>query len=140
MITVFLISAAGRIAVVLMGVDILLPYLLRRTALSRRLGISLQPSDKFLHGMWPHYWCAYLLLVFSLVHAWIAMAAVFQARSDTAGLWFATAAFGLMIIQIAIGLLLKDRRTKARKQFRRFHYWAMMTMVVAVAAHIWLNS
>jgi uncharacterized membrane protein len=90
--------------------------------------------------MWPHYWCGYLLVLFSVVHAWTAMQTRTVREMNQTGLWFATAATALLLFQIAFGLLLQDRGLQKRKLTRRWHYWIMLAIVLTVAAHIWLNG
>jgi hypothetical protein len=136
----FLTSATGRVAVILFGLDILLPYILRRSRLSRALDIGPGYSSKYLHRMRPHYWCGYLLLVFSTGHAWISMQLGNMTRMNMSGLLFATIAVGLLILQVALGLLLKDRQLQTRKLIRRWHYWTMLALIFAVVAHVWLNG
>jgi hypothetical protein len=136
----FLVSATGRIAVILIGLDILLPYILRRTRLSRALGIAQDHSSSYLHRMWPHYLCGYSLILFSVVHAWISMQAGSIRPMNMSGVLFATIGIALMLLQIAIGLFLQDRSVQKRKLIRRWHYWIMLALVGAVAVHIWLNG
>ena len=61
-------------------------------------------------------------------------------RVNMSGLLFATIAVGLLILQVALGLLLKDRQLQTRKLIRRWHYWTMFALIFAVAAHVWLNG
>src|ERR1035438_181214 len=132
----FLTSATGRVAVILFGLDILIPYILRRSRLSRGLGLGQGHSSKYLHRMWPHHWCGYLLLVFSTGHAWISMQLGNMTRMNMSGLLFATIAVGLLILQVALGLLLKDRQLQTRKLIRRWHYWTMLALIAPGAAHV----
>ena len=90
--------------------------------------------------MWPHYWCGYLLVALSLIHAWAAMGAVSMKRADMTGLWSATAALGLLLFQTALGVLLQDQKLPTRKLLRRWHYWIMIALAVFVATHAWLNG
>jgi hypothetical protein len=136
----FLVSATGRIAVILIGLDILLPYILRRTRLSRALGLAQDPGSSYLHRMWPHYWCGYLLTLFSFVHTWISMQGGSIRPMNMSGLLFASIGTALLLLQIAIGLFLQDRWLEKRKLIRRWHYWIMLALVGAVAMHIWLNG
>jgi hypothetical protein len=136
----FLSSATGRIALLLLGLDILLPYVLRRTRLSEFLGLAQGNGAKYLHRMWPHYWCGYLLLFFSAAHTWISMQAGGMKRANITGLWLATIALCLLLFQSAIGLLLQDRALQPRKLMRGWHYWIMIALAGFVAAHIWLNG
>jgi hypothetical protein len=126
--------------VILIGLDILLPYILRRTRLSRALGLAQDPGSSYLHRMWPHYWCGYLLTLFSFVHAWISMQGGSIRPMNMSGLLFASIGTALLLLQIPIGLFLQDRWLQKRKLIRRWHYWIMLALVGAVAMHIWLNG
>ncbi len=136
----FFTNATGRIALLLFGVDILLPFLLRKTPLSQALGLQQNSGTSYLRRMGPHYWCGYLLLVFSAAHAWFSMQAATMSRLNMTGLWLATVATGLLLLQVALGLLLQDRTLPTRNLIRRWHYWIMLTLVAAIAAHVWLNG
>ena len=136
----FFTSATGRIALLLLALDILLPYLLRRTRLSRLLGLAAGYNSPYLHRMWPHYWCGYALVFFSLAHTWISMQSVSMKRMNMAGLWFATVAIILLLFQVALGLFLQDRTLPTRKVTRSWHYWLMLALVFLIGAHAWLNS
>jgi hypothetical protein len=135
----FLGSATGRIAVILIAVDILLPYILRHTRLSRALGLAHDHRSTYLHRMWPHYWCGYSLVLFSLLHAWISMQARNVSEMNQTGLLFAAAGTALLLFQMVLGLLLQGGLRK-RKLTRLWHYWIMLAIVLTVAAHIWLNG
>jgi len=136
----FYTSASAWFASILIGVEILLPYLLRRTRLSEALGVAQGYVKPYLQRMWPHYWAGYLLLLLSFVHASIAMNAGYMKRANRMGLWFATGALGLLFLQAALGLVLQDPKLEARRLVRRWHFWTMLAIAVAVAIHIWLNA
>ena len=134
----FAMSASGWAAVPLVGIEILLPYLLRRTALSSWLGVATY-ARPYLARMSPHYWIGYALLTLATVHGWMAMSPGHMAGMDLAGVWFATAAWFLMLSQIVLGLYLQAPGRK-RASLRAWHYWVMVTLVVCLGLHIWLNG
>ena len=134
----FAMSASGWAAVPLVGIEILLPYLLRRTALSSWLGLA-DYSRPYLNRMWPHYWIGYLLLTLGTAHGWLAMSPGRMAGINLAGAWFATAAWFLMLTQLVLGLYLQAPGPK-RTSLRAWHYWVMMALVVCLGLHIWLNG
>ncbi len=133
----FVTSASGWAAVPLVGAEILLPYLLRRTALSTALGLA-SYTNPYLERMWPHYWIGYLLLTLGTAHGWMAMKPGRMASMNLAGLWFATAAWFLLLTQVILGLCLQIPGSK-RLSLRAWHYWVMVTLVVCLGLHIWLN-
>jgi hypothetical protein len=138
MTTYLLSSIAGRVAVVLCAFAILLPYVLRRSRLSRTLGFAQDNASPYVHRLWPHFWLGYLILAFSIVHAGTVMAAM--ARANQAGLWAATVALFLLVLAVMFGLSLKDVGLTGRTLIRRLHFWTMAAVVVSLAVHLWLNA
>jgi hypothetical protein len=135
----FYTSATGRIATIMIGVEILLPYLLRGTRLSVALGLVQAYSTAYLQRMWPHYWAGYLLLGLSFVHAWIPMSAGRMPRTSMTGLWLATFALALLFVQLLLGLALQGG-DEARRLLRVAHFWTMLAVSALVGAHLYLNS
>jgi hypothetical protein len=136
--TTFLVSiVAGRLAAVLCPCAILLPYLLRRNRLSRMLGLAQEHAVPYLHRLWPHIWLAYFILGLSMIHAGTVMAAM--SRANQAGVWAATVALFLIMLEVMLGLSLKTIRLRERTSVRRFHFWTMTGIVGSLAAHLWLN-
>jgi hypothetical protein len=133
----FYTSASGWLATILIGVEIMLPYLLRRTRLSESLGIAQEHQRPYLQRMWPHYWAGYLLLGLAFFHAWIPMASGRMPKTSLTGLWLATFALGLLFLQILIGLTL--RSGVSRGFLRAVHFWTMLGIGVLVLSHVWLN-
>jgi hypothetical protein len=135
----FYSSVAGWIASILVAAESLLPYLLRRTAISEWLG-TVQLHRPYRQRMSAHYWIGYSLVPLALVHAWIPMAAGRARGANMLGLWLATAALMLLFLQLGLGLTLKGEGQPNRRQMRGIHYWTMIAIAVAVAAHLWLNG
>jgi hypothetical protein len=134
----FYTSASGWIAAILIG--IVLPYLLPRSSLSLRLGIAQGFDAPYLKPMWAHYWVGYLVAGLSFVHAWMPMQAGHMRRANMAGLWLATAALLLLLMQLALGVALQDGRLLKRRVVRGWHYWVMVATVLLVVGHVWLNG
>ena len=88
MIDYFLTAVSGWLGTIGIAFGTLLPYLLRRTALSRRLGIELVNRQPYLGRMWPHYWVGYSIAGVSALHAWLPMSSG-HVRTSGAGLWIA---------------------------------------------------
>ena len=57
-----------------------------------------------------------------------------------AGLWLATAALLLLLMQLALGVALQDGRLLKRRVVRGWHYWVMVATVLLVVGHVWLNG
>ncbi len=137
--TTYLVSiVAGRVAVVLCGFTILLPYVLRRNRLSQILGLGQENATAYLQRLWPHFWLGYLILAFSIVHAGTVMAAM--SRANQAGIWAATVALFLLMLEVMLGLSLKEGHTSGRLFLRRLHFWNMAMVVMLLAAHLCLNT
>ena len=62
----FYTSVSGWIAVILVCIEIALPYLLRRNWLSVRLGVAQSFGSPYLRRMSIHYWLGYLVAGLSL--------------------------------------------------------------------------
>lgn len=137
MIVYLIGSLAGRIATVLCAVAIALPYLLRRNRLSRGLGFAQEHAAPYLRRLWPHFWVGYLILALSVVHMGSVMGAM--GRANGAGIWAATTALFLLLIEILQGLNLKDETLPARRPARRLHFWTMAGFVAALGLHLWWN-
>jgi hypothetical protein len=138
MTTYLVSSVAGRIAVVFCVFAILLPYLVRRNRLSRALGMAQENAAPYLHRLWPHFWLGYLILGLSILHGGTVMAAM--SRANQAGVWAATIALFLLMLEVMLGLSLKDERLTGRTFVRRLHFFTMLGFVVSLAAHLWLNA
>jgi hypothetical protein len=136
----FLTSFSGWLATILIGLEILLPYLLRRSRLSDSLGFSAGFVRPYLQRMKIHYWLGYLVLILSGSHAWIAMEAGNGSRNNGFGIWYATATLGLLALQNGVGFALQRPEVSLRKYIRGWHYRIMTAIVLFAAAHIWLNS
>jgi hypothetical protein len=136
----FFTRASGWIAVILIGMEMVLPYLFRRSRLSLRLGIAQGFGAPYLKRMWVHYWLGYLVTGLSFVHAWVPMRAGHIRRANMTGLWLATVALLLLMVQLALGVTLQDSRLRDRPTVRSWHYWVMVAVVLVVAGHVWLNG
>jgi hypothetical protein len=135
----FYTSATGWIASILIGVEALLPYLLRRTRLSERLGITHDHQQPYLQRMWPHYWAGCLIAALAFAHAWIPMSAGRMPSTSLTGLWLATGALGLVFLQILFGLFLQQAR-ETRRILRVTHFWTMLVISALVLLHLGLNG
>lgn len=136
----FYTSASGRLAAILIVVEIALLYLLRRNWLSERLGLAQGFASPYLRRMWPHYWNGYVLVILSLAHAWVPMRTGYMHRANVAGLWLATVALSLLLVQVVLGLALQGIGPGERRAYRQWHYWVMVGIATLVAAHILLNA
>jgi hypothetical protein len=136
----FLTSASGWIAVILVGVEVALPYLLRRSWLRVWLGVAQSFVSPYLTRMWAHYWLGYLVATLSFAHAWVPMQAGHMGRANMLGLWLATGALLLLLLQVLSGWALRDPALRERREVRGWHYRVMIGILLLIAGHIWLNG
>lgn len=136
MITYFVSSAAGWIAVILAAFEIALPYWLRRVS---PLQASAIHSSPYLPSMWPHYWLGYLLVALSLGHAFAVMETPLG-RTNAEGIWAATGALVLLFLQLSLGLYLQTAVGRNRRLLKRCHFWGMLSFAGLLIWHIALNA
>ena len=135
----FVSGLLGWVASTLLGIESLLPYLLRRTKFSEWLGTS-DPTKPYLQRMRIHFWLGYALLPLALLHAWLPMAAGRARGANMLGLWLATAALVLLFVQLGFGLSRRGANPAHRSAIRVTHFWTMTAIAAAAAVHIWLNG
>jgi hypothetical protein len=146
MIRFLLVSMTGWLAVLGVGIEIALPYMLRnkfRSARSQapRLGSAeAAPGNQpdMLATMWPHYWLGYSLVALVLVHTSFVMGPV-MGRTNPSGIWAATLALFLLFLQIGLGLALKVGNGK-QTQVRRWHFSIMIAFVTLITIHLVKNG
>jgi hypothetical protein len=140
MIRYFITGSSGWVAVIQVGAIALLPYLLRRTALSKKLGLAQRYTGPYLARMWPHYWLGYSVIAVTGVHAYLLMSAAYMRRTSQIGLWLATIALGLLCSQALLGLVLQEPcAVLKRRRIRRWHFWGMVAAAALIGIHIGLN-
>jgi hypothetical protein len=133
---VFVTSLSGWIQIPLFGALVPLPYLLRGKAL-RTAGVRARP---FLERMRPHYWIGFAIAGLTLLHAVVPMSSGLMRGVNPTGLDLATGALFLVLVQVFLGISLRNPKLPDRRMVRRWHFWVMATMSGAGLAHIWLNS
>ena len=136
MSTVFLTSLSGWIQIPLFGAIVPLPYLLRGKAF-RTAGVRAGP---FLERMRLHYWIGFAIAALAFVHATVPMTSGPVRGANITGLYLATGALFLVLIQVFLGISLRNPRLPDRRTVRRWHFWIMAAMASAGLVHIWLNS
>jgi hypothetical protein len=115
-------ASTGWLAVLLLVAGVGVPYLAGRGA-----------------RLWPHYWLGFVVFGTAFLHAWIPMSAGRVAGYDQTGLWLATAALGLMLWQLGLGVTLRASGGQDRVRIRRTHFWTLLGIVALVTAHILRN-
>jgi hypothetical protein len=138
-LVLFVSVALGWIVVVLLIAAVVLPYLLRPTALARVLGVAGSFTGALVERMRPHAWLGYAIVVLSGLHAIAGLGGGFR-RFDAAGLWLATIAFVLLCAQWLLGSRLMRRSLEQRPRLRCWHFGAMVGAFAAIFAHAFLNG
>ena len=131
MLIYFVGSVAAWLAVGLVACEIVLPYALRRTRVSAWMGIS--PETRYLQRMWPHYWIGYAIAGLSFAHAFSVGPSMMPAAQ--LGIWMATLAFLMLLVQVFLGLYLQTATAARRIRVRRLHFWGTMIFAGLLAAH-----
>lgn len=137
MIRFLLVSVSGWIAVLAVGIETALPYMLRNSAPPLSQG-SPGPPPSLRVRMWPHYWLGYALVALILAHTSFIMGPA-MGRSDALGIWAATLALCLIFLQLGLGLILKSG-TGIQRQVRRWHFWSMVAFTALLLTHLWRNA
>jgi len=129
----------GWLSSALLAAVIAIPYLNGIILQGRRpAGDPPAPTPRL--PLWPHYWLAQALAALSSWHAWPALRAGHISPSLTNGLWLATIALVLLLIQLAVGAVLRYRGPRSSLLVRRVHFVLMAAIILLVVGHIWLNS
>ena len=143
----------GWLVAVILGVQIALPFLLRRvpkTAASPGVSPGTIPQAKQApakqvpgNSMRWHYLLGFVLPAVALAHGWIPMASGHMPRTNIAGLWLATFALALMFLQLLIGLATQQVSGRgnvvAQTVLRRVHFVAMLAIAALALSHMLLN-
>ncbi len=85
-----------------------------------------------------HYVLGFGIAGLSFVHAWAPMSSGRLHGVDMTGLWYATTALVLLLVQLMLGIELREAR--ARFWLRRSHLIVMVATVGLIAAHVALNQ
>ncbi len=129
-----LTGVSGWVLVLLLPLTIALPFLLRRR--------KQHTSDEGLRGgRWRlHYRLGYVIAALAVAHAVVPTSTGLALRVNAAGLYLATAALLLVLVQVFVGLLLREPSLRNRPTMRRWHFWGMAGIVALALGHIALNS
>jgi hypothetical protein len=146
MIRYLVTSVTAWAAVLFLVVEIALPYFLRRAPPRMIVGVlrvrsspdfSAPRGIPFRERLRPHYWLGYALVALSTVHA--SSVGPAMSRSDATGIWAATFAWGLLFVQVALGLVLQNGVANAWRM-RRIHFWSMLLLSALVVVHVLRNG
>jgi len=81
-----------------------------------------------------------VLLALAVIHTWVPMQAGRMGLTNATGLWIATVALLLMLVQGTTGWWLKSPRFAPRVPTCSFNYLLMCGIVLLVGAHLWLKG
>ena len=142
MIRFLLVSLTGWVAVFAIGLEIALPYVIRNSAkhsTGTPRGETTSMHRRSLRTrLWPHYWLGYALVALIIMHSSFVMGPA-MVRSDPAGIWAATLALFILLLQVGLGLQVKSGANDQRN-LRRWHFWSMIAFVGFVLTHLLRNG
>jgi hypothetical protein len=137
-IALLVAALSGWVLIVLVAATIVLPYVLRTPELVTR--DSSERVVPYLVRLRPHYWIGYAIAVLGAVHALAAMSAGGVAVANVIGIYLATAALLVVLLQVRLGLELREPRLQNRRTVRGWHFRAMLAIAALGVAHVVLNS
>jgi hypothetical protein len=133
---VLLTAMTGWVLVVLIATTTGLPYVLRGASPAA----SNYAPAPLLQRLRPHFWLGFSIAPITFEHLWPAMSGGWVRGVDTLGLYLASLAFLLTIVQVFLGLRLRDARSHPRRWLRRVHFWTMAGIAGLTLGHIGINS
>jgi len=134
------ITDSGWLLIALLVTTILLPPLVRPTALSRGLGLIFPDAKPYLLRLRPHYWLGYLIAALALAHGLAAITSGLSRGVDQLGLDFAVGALILLVAQLLIGRTLSEPWLTRRPELRRWHFRATLVLIILILGHLIFDS
>jgi hypothetical protein len=138
--SIYVSSATARLVVVLIAATAVIPYLVRPTKLSVWLGLRDAWKGGSIRRMGLHVWLGYAIVIFASVHTAAAMSLGDVTRFDPLGLWFAVVAFASLVIIFSLGRRLTQPIGWKRPEYRTWHFWMAIVLIVSAFGHTLLNS
>jgi hypothetical protein len=121
---------------VLLATTICLPHVL----LAAPTIASSSSRDSVVDRLRPHFWLGFSIAPLTFVHLWPAMSEGWVRRVEALGLYMASLAFLLSIVQVVVGLRLGGLSNGPRRRLRRVHYWTMAGVAGLALGHVGINS
>jgi hypothetical protein len=131
---ILLSGVTGWVLTLLLPLTIAVALLRGRTM---QLGIG---RYRFRPRMGLHYGLGFGIAGLAFAHAVIATGSGVALRAGMVGIYLAYGALALVIVQVFLGLLLREPSLRRRPTVRRRHFWGMIGLVVLALGHIVLNS
>jgi hypothetical protein len=128
-------SLTGWIQVPLFGVLVAIPFFLHG-----KLSGAGARRGSFLVRMRPHYWLGFAVAGLTLTHAFAPMSSGLMRGANVTGLDLTSGALFLVLIQVFLGVNLRNPKLSNRRVVRRWHFWIMAVFAVLGIGHVWLNS
>jgi heme A synthase len=125
----------GWFTALLIAVQLAWPFFLKW----RKPSATFAAAPSFFAAMRPHFWLGYALPILAFIHAWIPMSSGHMPHTSLTGLWLATYALGLLVLQVFLGVAMRATKGLAHIVLRRIHFSAMLSIAVLLAAHIYMN-
>jgi len=132
----FIILITGQVAALGFTFEILLPYAIRRNLWPVN---SCQTPRSYSQRMQPHFVVGYAVAALSFVHAMVSMSGGRMPATNMAGLTSASFCLLLILMQVTVGLTMRNPQAVGWRSLRRVHFWTMVACVPLLLAHLWLN-
>jgi hypothetical protein len=87
-----------------------------------------------------HYLLGWSLAVLTWFHFYYPMTGGLVGRTSAAGLWIATLAWVLLLVQLGVGHWMWLKAGRAGRGAVKFHHWTMLAIVTLTALHVLLNG
>jgi hypothetical protein len=87
-----------------------------------------------------HYLLGWGLATLTWFHLWYPMRGGLLGRTPESGLWIATLAWALLLVQLAVGHWMLSGAGRAGRGTVRFHHGTMLAIVGLTTLHVLLNS
>jgi hypothetical protein len=88
----------------------------------------------------PHYLLGWSLTVLTWFHFYYPMTGGLVGRTPPAGLWIATLAWVLLLVQLGVGQWMALKAGRAASGTVKFHHRTMLAIVTLTTLHILLNG
>lgn len=89
---------------------------------------------------WIHIASGLFLVPMALAHGWWSMHEGSISRANATGLWFATAAVAIVLLQLVSGTFLLSAFSSRARGLRRSHLVLSFALLLALGLHLFLNG
>jgi hypothetical protein len=130
----------GQMTIPLLCAGMLIPYAVGLNDPPKPLRldekIRLSPRDK-LKELRIHYWIGYMAVAATLVHAGIPIVSGVFGMMNNRGLWFGVLSAVFLVLQLPLGILLRNVTLLKRRRWRRLHFWLAISCAATLFMHVY---